>query len=70
MGFVTESQMRTDYTSLFHKQIGDTQYNLQGWLTPNGILIEVIKETIIDKLSHLQILNNNYFRTLVNFFYY
>ena len=38
--------MRTDYTSLFHKQIGDTKYNLQGWLTPNGILIEVIKETM------------------------
>ena len=46
MGFITESQTRTDYTSLFHKQIGDTQYNLQGWLTPNGILIEVIKETM------------------------
>ena len=46
MGFVTESQMRTDYSSLFHKDIGDTQYKLAGWLTPNGILIEVIKETM------------------------
>ena len=46
MGFVTESQMRTDYTSLFNKEIGDTQYHLQGWLTPNGILIEVIKQTM------------------------
>ena len=46
MGFVTESQMRTDYTSLFNKEIGDTPYYIQGWLTPNGILIEVIKQTM------------------------
>ena len=46
MGFITESQTRTDYTSLFNKEIGDTQYHLQGWLTPNGILIEVIKQTM------------------------
>ena len=46
MGFITESQMRTDYKSLFHEDIGDTQYKLVGWLTPKGILIEVIKETM------------------------
>ena len=46
MGFVTESQMRPDYKSLFHKDIGDTQYKLVGWSTPEGILVEVVKETM------------------------
>ena len=46
MGFVTESQMRTDYEHLFTKDIGNTQYKLQGWMTPEGILIEVIEETV------------------------
>ena len=46
MGFVTESQMRTDYEHLFTEDIVDTQYKLQGWMTPDGILVEVIKETM------------------------
>ena len=46
MGFVTESQMRTDYTSLFNNEIENTNYHLVGWMTPNGILIEIIKQTM------------------------
>jgi hypothetical protein len=46
MGFVTESQMRTDYKYLFHKDVQNTQYKLVGWLTPEGILIELIEETM------------------------
>jgi len=46
MGFVTHSQMRTDYKHIFQESIGDTQYNLVIWLTPNGVLIEIVKETM------------------------
>ena len=46
MGFVTESQMESDYVNLFHEEISNTPYKLVGWLTPEGILIEVVKETM------------------------
>jgi hypothetical protein len=46
MGFVTESQMKPDYINLFHEGIDNTEYKLVGWLTPEGILIEVVKETM------------------------
>ena len=43
MGFVTESQMRTDYTLIFHETISDSEH-MVAYLTPKGILIEIVKE--------------------------
>ena len=54
MGFVTESSMRTDYTTLFYlplkeyKMVGGVNMcddkHIIGYLTPNGILIEIVGE--------------------------
>ena len=46
MGFVTESQMRTDYTHIFTKEVGETEYNIVLWKTPEGILLEIVHETM------------------------
>ncbi len=46
MGFVTESQMRTDYTHMFTKEVGETEYNIVLWKTPEGILLEIVHETM------------------------
>ena len=58
MGFVTESQMRTDYEHLFTEDIVDTQYKLQGWMTPDGILVEVIKETMESQSTNEEVITS------------
>ena len=54
MGFVTESQMRTDYTLLFYETLKENRKtgglevsddkHIVAYITPKGILIEVVKE--------------------------
>ena len=58
MGFVTESQMRTDYEHLFTKDVVGTQYKLQGWMTPDGILVEVIKETMESQSTNEEVITS------------
>ena len=54
MGFVTESQMRTDYKQLFYETLKENRKtggleisndkHIVAYITPKGILIEVVKE--------------------------
>ena len=46
MGFITESQTRTDYINLYSEMVKNTKYSIQVWLTPQGLLIEVVEQTM------------------------